>query len=127
MSVSTFHSSFSFAVIQATPPDPSALLRESVHNSELELTSGWLSQQMPDLDTESPYVVRTLHAWIHDLVKKYNVDALRIDTVKHIRKDFWPDFVRSAGVAAMGEVLHGGECTVSLLTPSLVITKATYA
>jgi alpha-amylase len=64
---------------------------------------------MPDLNTESPHVVRTLHTWVHDLVQRFNIDALRIDTVKHIRKDFWPDFVRAAGVAVMGEVLHGSE------------------
>ena len=64
---------------------------------------------MPDLNTESPYVVKTLHAWIRHLVETYRIDALRVDTVKHIRKSFWPDFVRSAGVVAMGEVLHGGE------------------
>ncbi|ORY31951.1 glycoside hydrolase superfamily [Naematelia encephala] len=67
----------------------------------------WLADQMPDLNTESPRVVRTLHAWVKDLVETYHIDALRVDTVKHIRKDFWPDFVRSAGVVGMGEVLHG--------------------
>jgi hypothetical protein len=63
---------------------------------------------MPDLNTESPHVVRSLHAWIRTLVKTYQIDAIRIDTVKHVRKDFWPDFVREAGVAAIGEILHGG-------------------
>nr|WRH23614.1 alpha-amylase [Naematelia aurantialba] len=62
---------------------------------------------MPDLNTESPRVVRTLHAWITSLVETYHIDAIRVDTVKHIRKNFWPDFVRSAGVVGMGEVLHG--------------------
>jgi alpha-amylase len=65
---------------------------------------------MPDLNTESAYVVRALHTWIRNLVRTYNIDTIRVDTVKHVRKDFWPDFVREAGVAAMGEVLHGGEC-----------------
>lgn len=63
---------------------------------------------MPDLNTESPHVVRSLHAWIRTLVKTYQIDAIRVDTVKHVRKDFWPDFVREAGVAAIGEILHGG-------------------
>ena len=64
---------------------------------------------MPDLNTESSHVVQTLHTWIKHLVGTYHIDALRVDTVKHIRKSFWPDFVRNAGVVAMGEVLHGGE------------------
>ncbi|OCF41740.1 hypothetical protein I317_04444 [Kwoniella heveanensis CBS 569] len=67
----------------------------------------WLSENMPDLNTESPRVVRTLYKWVHDLVQTFEIDALRIDTVKHVRKDFWPGFVKSAGVVAMGEVLHG--------------------
>ncbi|WWC57906.1 uncharacterized protein I303_100441 [Kwoniella dejecticola CBS 10117] len=67
----------------------------------------WLSENMPDLNTESPHVIASLYSWIQDLVKVFHIDALRIDTVKHVRKDFWPGFVRAAGVVAMGEVLHG--------------------
>jgi alpha-amylase len=62
---------------------------------------------MPDLNTESPRVIRTLHHWISTLVPHFSIDFLRIDTVKHVRKSFWPDFVRAAGVPCMGEVLHG--------------------
>lgn len=72
------------------------------------LTPGWLSGRMPDLDTESPRVVRALHSWIASLVQTFQIDAIRVDTVKHVRKDFWPDFIRASGVAALGEVLHGG-------------------
>jgi alpha-amylase len=64
---------------------------------------------MPDLNTESPRVVKILHTWIKDVVQTFNIDILRVDTVKHIRKDFWPDFVAAGGVVAIGEVLHGGE------------------
>ena len=67
---------------------------------------------MPDLNTENPHVVNTLYRWVHDLVQTYHVDALRIDTVKHIRKDFWPGFVEAGGVAVVGEVLHGGESSL---------------
>ena len=61
-------------------------------------STGWLSGRMPDLNTENPRTVSILHPWI----------SIRVDTVKHVRKDFWPDFVRASGVAALGEVLHGG-------------------
>lgn len=63
---------------------------------------------MPDLDTESPRVIKILQDWVRDLVETYSIDALRVDTVKHVRKDFWPDFVKAGGVVAVGEVLHGG-------------------
>ena len=86
----------------------SACLPAPHSRDRASLTAGWISSNMPDLDTESPHVVKTLHTWIHDLVQAFSIDFLRIDTVKHIRRDFWPDFIRVGGVAAMGEVLHGG-------------------
>jgi alpha-amylase len=59
---------------------------------------------LPDLNTEDPKVVMMLNAWVKNLVNEYDVDGLRVDTVKHIRKDFWPDFVQAAGVFTLGEV-----------------------
>jgi alpha-amylase len=59
---------------------------------------------LPDLNTENPTVVSKLLDWVHKLVQDYAVDGLRIDTVKHIRKDFWPDFSKAAGVFTLGEV-----------------------
>ncbi|KAF8621832.1 hypothetical protein AX15_007457 [Amanita polypyramis BW_CC] len=60
---------------------------------------------LPDLNTEDPVVVQALHNWVSWLVKTFNIDGLRIDTVKHIRKDFWPSFVEASGVFTLGEVL----------------------
>lgn len=68
---------------------------------------GWLGSQTPDLNTESPHVISTLNTWIHHLVSTFQIDALRIDTVKHVRKEFWKGFMESAGVACLGEVLNG--------------------
>jgi alpha-amylase len=41
------------------------------------------------------------------VVTNFQVDGIRIDTVKHIRKEFWSEFTRSASVFSIGEVLHG--------------------
>ncbi|KAI9465024.1 glycoside hydrolase family 13 protein [Lactarius psammicola] len=60
---------------------------------------------LPDLDTENPFVVEKLNEWIPKLVQDYGIDGLRIDTAKHIRKDFWPEFVKSASVYTLGEIL----------------------
>ncbi|KAI0042477.1 glycoside hydrolase family 13 protein [Auriscalpium vulgare] len=68
----------------------------------------WLGDEtlpLPDLNTDNSTVADMLHTFIHDLVKNYTVDGLRIDTVKHINKDFWPAWVEAAGVFTMGEVL----------------------
>lgn len=38
---------------------------------------------------------------------QYIVDGLRVDTVKHVQKDFWPGYNEAAGVYCVGEVLDG--------------------
>lgn len=38
---------------------------------------------------------------------QYIVDGLRVDTVKHVQKDFWPGYNKAAGVYCVGEVLDG--------------------
>ncbi len=68
----------------------------------------WLGDKklpLVDLDTENPAIVKTMQDWIKDLVTTYGVDGIRIDTVKHVRKDFWPSFSSAAGVYTLGEVL----------------------
>lgn len=58
---------------------------------------------------ENPKVVNMINGFIHWLVQEFSVDGLRVDTVKHVRKSFWPGFEAAAGVFCTGEVLHGGE------------------
>jgi alpha-amylase len=84
-------------------------------HSKLDLfrdrTPGWLGDEtvaLPDLNTESDYVVSEFKSWLKDLVSNYSIDSLRIDTVKHVRQDFWPSFIAEGGVFAVGEVLDGG-------------------
>ncbi|KAI0036501.1 glycoside hydrolase family 13 protein [Vararia minispora EC-137] len=68
----------------------------------------WLGDEavpLPDLNTEDERVVQLFGDWVRNLVRQYSVDGLRIDTAKHIRKDFWPGWGQAAGVFTMGEVL----------------------
>jgi len=62
---------------------------------------------LQDLNTEDTNVVAVFNSWIKGLISDYGFEAIRIDTVKHVRKDFWPAFVSAAGVHAVGEVLDG--------------------
>ena len=62
---------------------------------------------LPDLKQENEYVKDTLKSWIHDLVQKYNIDGLRIDTIPEVPKWFWDEFQSAAGVYAVGEVFDG--------------------
>ncbi|KAI0250972.1 glycoside hydrolase family 13 protein [Lactifluus subvellereus] len=95
----TDESSFHKQCFVAESPDPS---------NQTAVEQCWLGDSnlpLPDLNTEDSTVVEKLLSWIHKTVQDYDVDGLRIDTVKHIRKDFWPDFVNAAGVFTLGEVL----------------------
>ncbi|PQE16480.1 Acid alpha-amylase protein [Rutstroemia sp. NJR-2017a BBW] len=90
------------------------------YDDEKDCEEGWLGDghvPLPDLDTENPTVVQTLQAWISAVVKRFKIDGLRVDTVKHVRKSFWPGFVRSAGVWCMGEVLSGDPDFLSSYQP----------
>lgn len=79
----------------------------SDYNNQTDVEQCWLgdaSLPLLDLDTEDSTIVSTMNTWIKNLVSEYSIDGIRIDTAKHVRKDFWPDFVSSAGVFSMGEV-----------------------
>lgn len=62
---------------------------------------------LPDLNTQSSEVRSVLDTWISWLVKEYQFDGVRIDTVKHVEKEFWPGFASAAGVYSIGEVWDG--------------------
>ncbi|GAP91712.1 putative carbohydrate-binding module family 20 protein [Rosellinia necatrix] len=63
---------------------------------------------LPDVNTESAEIQAFYQDWIRYLVKEYSFDGVRIDTVKHVNKDFWPGFSSAAGVYTIGEVFDGG-------------------
>eukprot|EP01016_Furgasonia_blochmanni_P037114 TRINITY_DN432_c0_g2_i6.p1 TRINITY_DN432_c0_g2~~TRINITY_DN432_c0_g2_i6.p1 ORF type:complete len:289 (-),score=80.29 TRINITY_DN432_c0_g2_i6:769-1635(-) len=59
---------------------------------------------LPDINQESPWVKKKLLEWIRDLVKKYDIDGIRIDTVMLVPKWFWAEFSKASGVYTLGEV-----------------------
>lgn len=78
---------------------------------------------LPDVKTEDSGVRSIYQSWIRNLVSTYQIDGLRLDTVKHVEKDFWPGFCSAAGVFAIGEVFHGDPAYVGpyqSYVPSLV-------
>ncbi|KAL8938114.1 MAG: hypothetical protein Q9211_003358 [Gyalolechia sp. 1 TL-2023] len=62
---------------------------------------------LPDVNTTDPFVMQTYGSWIRSLTSVFAIDGLRIDTVKHVEKTFWPSFRSAAGIYSMGEVLDG--------------------
>ncbi|KAI1362859.1 glycoside hydrolase superfamily [Xylaria arbuscula] len=63
---------------------------------------------LPDVNTESSEIQTLYQEWISYLVSEYSFDGVRIDTVKHVNKEFWPGFSSAAGVYTIGEVFDGG-------------------
>lgn len=79
----------------------------SDYNNQTDVEQCWLGDSnlpLADTNTEDDDNVSALYSWIKNLVSTYSADGIRIDTVKHIRQDFWPDFASSAGVYTIGEV-----------------------
>lgn len=62
---------------------------------------------LPDVKTEDSGIRSLYQNWIKWLVSEYGFDGIRIDTVKHVEKDFWTGFTQAAGVYAIGEVFDG--------------------
>ena len=62
---------------------------------------------MPDLKHENDWVTKTLLEWIRDLVQKYDIDGIRIDTILEVPKWFWDRFRNAAGVFQIGEAFNG--------------------
>lgn len=62
---------------------------------------------LPDLNTQSSEIRSVMNTWVSWLVKEYSFDGVRIDTVKHVEKDFWPGFSSATGVYSIGEVFDG--------------------
>ncbi|KAJ7193425.1 glycoside hydrolase family 13 protein [Mycena pura] len=80
----------------------------SDYANQTDVEQCWLGDEnlpLPDVNTEDPAVVATMNQWIKGLVANFSADGVRIDTVKHIRHDFWSGFTASAGVFTLGEVL----------------------
>jgi len=79
------------------------------YNNQTDVEQCWLGDNnvaLPDLDTEDQTVVDGHIAWVSNLIKTYNIDGLRMDTVKHIRQDFYPGFLSGVGgLYSLGEVL----------------------
>ncbi|KAI9315827.1 a-amylase [Dichotomocladium elegans] len=73
----------------------------------------WVADVLPDINTEDDSNVEKLNDIVSTWVQKYGFDGIRIDTVKHVRKDFWPGYQSAAGVFATGEVFDGNPATVA--------------
>jgi alpha-amylase len=63
--------------------------------------------ELPDLRTEDQVVVDGYSKWIKELVSNYSIDGLRLDTAKHVSRNFLSSFNKAAGIFCTGEVFSG--------------------
>lgn len=74
---------------------------------------------LADLDQSKEFVSNYLINWIKDLVKKFDFDGLRIDTVPEVETGFWKKYTDAAGVFATGEVFDGDYGYLASFIPSI--------
>jgi len=62
---------------------------------------------LPDLNQDNQWVRQQLKDWVAYTVKEYGFDGIRIDTVPHVKVQFWKEYAQAAGVYQVGEALNG--------------------
>lgn len=76
------------------------------YNNQESVEDCWIAG-LPDIRTEDAEIRSVLNTWISWLVNEYQFDGLRIDTAKHVEREFWSGFSSAAGVYTVGEVWEG--------------------
>ncbi|CAG8948717.1 hypothetical protein HYFRA_00001838 [Hymenoscyphus fraxineus] len=82
----------------------------SNYENQQEVEECWLGNNdypLPDLNTKTENVRNMFSEWVSWFVDEYSIDGLRIDTVKHVEKSFWPGFNTASKVFNLGEVASG--------------------
>jgi glycosidase len=79
--------------------------------SSYEVTNGWFTDAMPDMNQENPlvsqYLIQNAVWWIESA----GLDGLRIDTFPYVGRAFWQDFHRELHrlyphLTTVGEIFH---------------------
>jgi alpha-amylase len=93
---------------------PAPLNQQSGYHSacDIDYNNAWSIENcqiagLPDVNTQDSNIRSMFSQWIKWFVQEYSFDGVRIDTVKHVEKDFWSGFVSAAGVYTIGEVWNG--------------------
>jgi glycosidase len=76
-----------------------------------DITQGWFTDAMPDLNQENPVVSRYLIQNAIWWVETANLDGIRLDTFPYVDRSFWHDFNSALHAAypqltTVGEIFH---------------------
>jgi len=79
--------------------------------SSRDLTEGWFTDEMPDMNQENPLVSKYLIQNALWWVETAQLDAIRIDTFPYVGRAFWHDFHAALHLAypnltTVGEIFH---------------------
>ncbi len=93
--------------------------------SWLDVTSGWFTNAMPDLNQENPLVEKYLIQNALWWVETANLDGIRFDTFPYVRRAFWHDFeaalhTADPRVTTVGEIFHRDPQVVSFFAGGAV-------
>jgi alpha-amylase len=82
-----------------------ATLYHNRGNSTFEGESSTLGDffGLDDLFTEHPRVVAGWIELTEDILQRFPIDGFRVDTVKHVNDEFWPQWTSAVGEATAGE------------------------
>ncbi|WP_348267846.1 alpha-amylase family glycosyl hydrolase [Edaphobacter sp. DSM 109919] len=79
--------------------------------SSRDLTEGWFTDEMPDMNQENPLVSKYLIQNALWWVETAHLDAIRIDTFPYVGRAFWHDFDAALhhaypNLTTVGEIFH---------------------
>ncbi|KFY11408.1 hypothetical protein V492_04489 [Pseudogymnoascus sp. VKM F-4246] len=100
---SVFPSPFNSASAFHSPCDIDYENQGSVENC-------WLvtdTPSLPDVNSENGDVYTAMIESVADIVNTYGIDGIRLDTAKHVPKEYLTKFQEAVGVYVTGEVLDG--------------------
>jgi hypothetical protein len=77
----------------------------------INITTGWFTDGMPDLNQENPLVSRYLIQNAMWWVETANLDGIRLDTFPYVDRAFWHDFHAALHstyphLTTVGEIFH---------------------
>jgi neopullulanase len=77
----------------------------------INITNGWFTDGMPDLNQENPLVSRYLIQNAMWWVETANLDGIRLDTFPYVNRAFWHDFHAALHttyphLTTVGEIFH---------------------
>jgi alpha-amylase len=87
------------------------------YNNQTSIEDCWLVTSPPpalaDVNSENAKVFDAMVKSVVNIVKTYNVDGIRLDTARHVPKQYLQQFQDAVGVFVTGEALNGDPAYVS--------------